>query len=174
MLLLGLLAASCASSAGASELDAPRSVRLAYRDYRTSTHLVLVNDRYLIEQGIEGETFKQRRSAFYSQLRRNVLPKVAEDEIVKGTVDFLFDQGFEQYATTGAAPAETSAMGASLEIRVDDSARFMSSYRGIGEQELRSFVECVKVFAAVHSNITQYQSVEGLLEFEQPIGPGRN
>lgn len=174
MLLLGLLAASCASSASASDIEATQSVRLAYRDYRTRTHLVLVNDGYLVRHGIEGETFKQRRSEFYSRPRREVLPKVAEDEVMKGTVDYLFDQGFEQYAAAGEAPAETSAMGSSLEIRVDDSARFMSSYRGISEQELKSFVECVKVFTAVHSNIIQYQSVEGLLEFEQPIAPGRD
>jgi hypothetical protein len=171
--LLGLFAAACSSTGGA-HVDASEDVRLSFRDYRSGIQLVLINDRYLVAQGVEGATFKERRAGFYSVARSGTLPKVLEDEAMKPTVDYFLDQGFSKYAQAGTAPEQTSAMGASLEIQIGGRSRFMHSYKGMGEAELRTFSGLVKDFIALHGEIRQYQSVEGALEFEQPGTPGRD
>ncbi len=80
-LLASCLFAACTSS-GSS--DAVReSVRVAFRDLRGGgTPMVIVNDGFLIDSGIEGETPAGRRKEYYSMLRTGVQPKVASDELM--------------------------------------------------------------------------------------------
>ena len=131
----------------------------------------LINDAWLLSESIPGETFEERRAAFYSQATTGASAgyKVAEDALVDGLLDFLNEYDFGTYAVSGAPGGGASQ---SIELIRGSSVSHIYGQKGMPIAQRQAFVDSVRGFVDIYNALPQYQAVKGGVEFSSPI-PGR-
>lgn len=132
-------------------------VEARYLDYRTTRHLVLVNESHTDP----GELYSQKRSMEQS------LTKVGSDEILDALRERWTNQGFFKLAQRGPAPLSGGGRyTTALEFtRAGESWHLLSS--GSGDAKARSvYVSCVSDFVQLYTSILQLQSVDNAPAWE--------
>lgn len=156
LLALALLAQACGSTGRRPALS--EGARVELTDARIGLTLGIVNDAYLVEQGVEGDTPDLRRSAFYSARRADVWTKVADDELIAGLIRALDREGFARYGSEGTVSG--SGAGTALAIATaNERRRFMYS-RNMSGPELQAYQTCRNAFMDVYNYVPQYQATD--------------
>jgi hypothetical protein len=145
LLSIGLLLPACGST-GTSEYSKaditgiPMTIKLI--DYRSGLTVGLVNDSH------------SDRLAEYSEERNDAGIKVASDEIVATTIEYIEDQGYGKYAMRGLAPLRSTAYSKCLEIDDPQGVRYMAITDGSTDDEKivmqNSLVQLMSVYNLVY------------------------
>ncbi len=169
LLLATLLGCSTTRSSG-SQGDGQVPHVLTLIDHRNGLRMALISDSWLLDKGMPGTNFVERRASYYSQKmsNENLNVKVIDDASAKGMWEVFQDSGFQSYGKSGAAPGPGGQALGVLEMQFKDGAKHMFSYSGMGPDETKSFLECKKIFLTVYNTVLQLQSVDKMPEFQSP------
>lgn len=172
-LLLGtgvsLFAASCAAVGSGLPKDEAEThaIQVRFTDFKSGQVLSIVNDRWLVVQGITGENFSARRTAFYSQATSKLGAgvKVAKIATMQGLLEFMDLEDFSKFADHGAPQADTN-LRQSIEIARNGQIRHIRGQIGLGKQRKDAFSAIRAGFVDIYNRVPQYQTVQGSLEFK--------
>ncbi len=170
LLCLGFALGGCQSSGGAAQGPAdikPGSV--TYSNAARGNSLSLVSESMLIEMGIPGDTPAERTLAFNSTKRASASVKVCSDEILEGVVQLFDSEGFDQYATVGAADLEDRSSDGVLQVKFNGVERFLlnSDSAETDPNAKVAFANLLNMFAQIYGEVKQYQAVDGQVEFKK-------
>lgn len=163
--LLLLLLAACKSDAGgkspdgtagsdpSEESDEPSFVgppsRVTWTLYKTGQQITLVNETHTDPLD------------YYSDARQSSSTKIQTDEIVAALIEFFGREGFDRYASPGAAPAAAIGQTSqSLEVEVEGQRRHVLWGVDRPEKERDSFVTCRDGLMEIWNATYAAQSVE--------------
>ena len=76
---LFLVACTSTSGGGSGAPTTSDRAKVTLRDYRSELAFTIVNDGYILAQGVEGEDASLRRAAFYSEREADANTKVTDD-----------------------------------------------------------------------------------------------
>ena len=147
-LTLLLCACSSSSSAGGDEDELGTPLRVTYVHYKSGQRLELVNEAHTgrLEQ--------------YSAVRADASRKVQTNDVMRGLVEVLMDNGFEERAQAGAAPASTGVMSWALEIEDDQGLRHIGPMPGLTPEESHSLLRLAAAFVDTYNATYGLQAVE--------------
>jgi hypothetical protein len=166
MLLAGALACAlnvgCGSPSGggsatASADDVAHGVRVSYVIPPQGQRMTLI--------GGDDED----RAELYSRTMElnDAGTKITTTEVLDATVEFLHENGFEQYARTGAAPANAGSLGYRVfEIERNGKPRHWLVGRSSSDEERKQFRNCELNFTAVYNQVYQLQAVKERPDWE--------
>jgi hypothetical protein len=138
--------------------------RVSFRDYRSSVRLTLINDAFLVNGGIEGETAQLRAAAFYSNRNQDLNVKVISNALMEGMLEYFDEKGFSSNAQDGKGPPSTMRgpnLSTSLEVGVSQryrNWRFDPSWRTAPSKVAKNYVEAKDVFLNIHREIQAWQA----------------
>ena len=169
-LLACALATACSSTGGSGARSSSvqeakgQPILLVFTDYRTGARMELANESHT-------DRIKQ-----YSEPRSDANRKVQSDDLMKGLVAYLDDQGFSKDATPGDPPYMT---GGDLRWTLQITRPFGESY--VAESQTSSTREKLrlriysKAFLDTYNHTQAWQAVQiesGRMPFKGPkLGP---
>lgn len=166
-----LLPSSCASGPElAGLLDHP--IRLVMSDFRNDLEMALVNDAWLVKQGIPGATANERKAEFFSITRSKAgsTTKVLNNRQAALLVDHLRSEfHFAEHSNSGITPPGGGYFTSAVEIEVNGQARHFGHQRGISRDAAMDLVESKRVFVAVYNQVYSLQSVEDAEGFKRKM-----
>lgn len=168
VLCLFAMVPGCASGgAAAAATSGTDPILVRFTAYKTGQSMGIVNDAWLQDQGFEGITPNERRTAFYSRPTNEsgAGVKVGSDEEVAATLQVFEEYGFSTYSQAGTPPPDLSQ---SIEVQRAGSNSYVFGKRGMDLDQGRAFRDTVTAFVAIYNALDQYQAVEGGIEFSQP------
>jgi hypothetical protein len=128
---------------------------ITLRDYTQNTKMTLVSDSMLVRMGIEGDTFEERRTAFYSSELGDNTTKACHNDAIAGLMQAFEDAGITAAAIDGPAPVTGNPRDNSIEITLDGSSRHvMKDSSG----DVLAFVQCMNSFVEVYNWYQGYGS----------------
>ncbi|MEM9378618.1 MAG: hypothetical protein AAGB93_01625 [Planctomycetota bacterium] len=169
LVTVGCLATVGCSSSGpraGSTTETAGSVTL--RDYSENSALKLISDGMLVEMGIEGATFEERRLNFDSNEQTGMIAKVCENDTIAGLAQAFEESGLAQAASDGPAPETGREKVNSIEIVLNGRTQHLMSDAA---PDLIAFVDYMKGFIEVYNLYEAHASVEGAVEFKGPKRP---
>jgi len=163
LLLLGACSSSSASGDGADVPGTP--LRVTYIAYKSGQRLELVNEAHTgrLEQ--------------YSAVRADAARKVQTNDVMHGLVEVLEDNGFEERAQAGSAPANAGVMSWALEIEDDQGPRHIGPVPGMTAEENHKLRRLAAAFLDTYNATYGLQAVELKPDstfFQTPTSKRRN
>lgn len=174
-LLLGTCVSLVATSCATIESSVPQdeatanAIRVRFTDFNSGQTMSIVNDQWLLSQGITGADFSARRTAFSSQATSKVSAgvKVGETATMQGLLEFMEYTNFSKFAAHGA-PAIDKDLRQAVEITRNGETRHIRGQVGMGKKQGDAFRTSVRGFVDIYNRVPQFQSIQGAVDFKGP------
>jgi len=167
--LVGLLLAACSSGsahrATAVDAAAPGTpLRVTYISYTSGQRLELVNEAHTgrVEQ--------------YSKVRADASRKVQTNDVMRGLVEVLRDNGFNRFAVAGPAPDAEGVMAWALELEDGGEVTHVGAVPGLSAADGRTLLRLATAFVDTYNATYGLQAVKvkpGETPFSNPAADGR-
>ena len=168
---MSLVAASCASTASSTPGDEARAnaIQVRFTDFNSGQSMSIVNDLWLQAEGVTGEDFSARRTAFYSQATSKLSAgaKVARVETMQGLLEFMELENFSKFATHGTPQADKD-LRQSIAITRNGETRHIRGQIGMSKVQAAAFRTTVRGFVDIYNRVPQFQTIQGAVDFKGP------
>lgn len=148
--LVGLLALSCASSSSAVRSSDPSQdppIRVTLIDYAQGQEFELVNPAHT--DPVE----------YYSAMRNEASRKIVATEVMEALVEFLEDQGFNDYGQVGKVPP-VGNLSTVIEVEGPGGRAWWGIGRQTSAKERKRMRDSALNFLALYNEVTSYQRIE--------------
>jgi hypothetical protein len=163
--------ASCSSTGKAQVRDNVPPMRVMMRDFGGGFDLVILNDAWLVKQGIEGATPRERKTSFQSLRLKpeDSTAKVYEDGVLDAYVQYIENElDLKKFMITGQAERVSVSFSTALEITEGNSVRHMGGGKNVQAtlDEKKRYWNARKAFTDIYNLQYSLQAVE------DPYGSG--
>ncbi len=162
---------SCNSTGKSRVRDNIPPMRVTMRDFGGGFDLVILNDAWLVKQGIAGDTPQERKTAFQSQRLKpeDSTAKVYEDAVLDAYVQYIEnDLDQKRFMIKGPAGHTSVSFSTALEIMEGNSVRHVG-----GGKNVQATIEEKKRYWEARSAFTEiYNAQFSLQAVEDPYGSG--